>query len=88
MTVTMEVPGVRKADLRVTLQRCPYSRVKQLTVSGTTAPVFPDESVGYCLRERRFGDFVRSAPAFPAPFPAGTDAHAPAGPWRFRPIPW
>jgi hypothetical protein len=61
MTVMMEVPGVRKSDLRVTLHRCPFSRVKQLTVRGHATPTFPEEGAGYCLRERRFGDFVRSA---------------------------
>lgn len=32
----LEVPGVRKADVRVTLSTCPWNRVKQITVSGTS----------------------------------------------------
>ncbi|OBZ77519.1 hypothetical protein A0H81_02570 [Grifola frondosa] len=41
MTAMLELPGVKKADLQLTMSVCPYSRVRQLTVSGTSRPALP-----------------------------------------------
>jgi len=58
MKAMLELPGLKKSDLRITLSRCPYTCVKQLTVSGKSKPVFPD--VGLAVKERRFGKFYRT----------------------------
>ena len=58
MKAMLELPGLRKSDLKITLSRCPYTCVKQLTVSGKSKPVFPD--VGLAVKERRFGRFYRT----------------------------
>ncbi|KAG6877767.1 hypothetical protein C0993_004141 [Termitomyces sp. T159_Od127] len=70
LRVMLEVPGVSKADVRVTLSTCSWNRVKQITVSGVSRPVFPPLSAaesadGMMLeltttRERRFGEFART----------------------------
>ncbi|KAG6879994.1 hypothetical protein C0992_008200 [Termitomyces sp. T32_za158] len=70
LRVMLEVPGISKADVRVTLSTCSWNRVKQITVSGVSRPVFPPLSVaestdGMMLeltttRERRFGEFART----------------------------
>lgn len=57
MTVMLELPGVKKADLSLSLGTCPYSRVRQLTVRGRSGPTFTDE--GYTVRERKYGEFKR-----------------------------
>ena len=58
MKAMLELPGLKKSDLKITLSRCPYTCVKQLTVSGKSKPVFPD--VGLAVKERRFGRFYRT----------------------------
>ncbi|KAF9652573.1 hypothetical protein BDM02DRAFT_3266281 [Thelephora ganbajun] len=58
MKAMLELPGLKKSDLKITLSRCPYTCVKQLTVSGKSKPVFPD--VGLAVKERRFGKFYRT----------------------------
>ena len=58
MKAMLELPGLRKNDLKITLSSCPYTCVKQLTVSGKSKPVFPD--VGLAVKERRFGKFYRT----------------------------
>ncbi|RDB30435.1 Heat shock protein 16 [Hypsizygus marmoreus] len=63
LTAMLEVPGVKKADVRVTLSTCHYNRVKQITVSGHSTPVFPPVSDGgetTTVRERLFGEFSRT----------------------------
>ncbi|KAF8886129.1 hypothetical protein BD779DRAFT_1441837 [Infundibulicybe gibba] len=65
LTAMLELPGVKKSDVRVTLSTCYYNRVKQITVSGRTRPVFPSaqtpEKPGeVTVRERKFGDFTRT----------------------------
>ncbi|ESK92574.1 hypothetical protein Moror_4373 [Moniliophthora roreri MCA 2997] len=40
-TASMELPGVKKTQLSVTLSTCLINRVKQVVVSGRTSPVFP-----------------------------------------------
>uniref|UniRef100_A0A0W0EZR7 SHSP domain-containing protein n=1 Tax=Moniliophthora roreri TaxID=221103 RepID=A0A0W0EZR7_MONRR len=41
LTASMELPGVKKTQLSVTLSTCLINRVKQVVVSGRTSPVFP-----------------------------------------------
>ncbi|KAG6909927.1 hypothetical protein DXG01_014449 [Tephrocybe rancida] len=70
LRVMLEVPGVRKADVRVTLSTCSWNRVKQITVTGVSRPVFPSVSSGESvdgmmlefttMRERQFGEFART----------------------------
>lgn len=58
MTVMFELPGLKKTDLRMRLSVCPYSRVRQLTISGRCKPTLPE--TGFTLKERKFGDFIRT----------------------------
>ena len=61
----LELPGVKKADVRATLSTCHYNGVRQITVSGHTNPVFPmsSETGGdLTVRERKFGEFTRTFP--------------------------
>ena len=56
VVIKMEVPGVRKEDLDVTLEE------NEVRVKGE---IHKDEEVkeaGYCRRERRYGSFSRVAP--------------------------
>ena len=55
----LELPGVKKADLSVKLSTCWYNRVKQVIVSGSSSPLFLDES-GFAVRERKHGEFTRT----------------------------
>ncbi len=60
LTAMLELPGVKKSDLRVSLSDDPFSGIKQLTVTGRSALKFPHESDGwYLVRERKYGDFKR-----------------------------
>ncbi|KAG6853385.1 hypothetical protein C0991_004846 [Blastosporella zonata] len=69
LRVMLEVPGVSKSDVRVTLSTCPWNRVKQITVTGVVRPVFPSVSAAESadgmrlefttIRERKFGEFER-----------------------------
>lgn len=54
-----ELPGVKKTDVRISIATCPFSRVKQLTVSGTSRSALGTER-GHTIRERKFGDFSKS----------------------------
>jgi HSP20 family molecular chaperone IbpA len=61
----LELPGVKKADVRVTLSNCCYNGVRQITVCGHTRPVFPAPPAGgpggdLTVRERKFGEFIRT----------------------------
>lgn len=65
----LELPGVKKSQVRVILSTCYYNRVKQVTVYGRTRPVFPvvgfppEEGEGpsdLTVRERKFGEFSRT----------------------------
>lgn len=58
MKAMLELPGLKKSDLKITLSRCPYTCVKQLTIAGKSKPVFPD--AGLAVKERRFGRFYRT----------------------------
>lgn len=54
-----ELPGVKKADIRISLATCPFSRAKQLTVSGSSRCALATER-GHTVLERKFGDFAKS----------------------------
>jgi HSP20 family molecular chaperone IbpA len=65
LTAMLELPGVKKVDVRVTLSTCHYNGVRQITVSGHTDPVFAAPSAGgpggdLTVRERKFGEFIRT----------------------------
>ncbi|KAG5645492.1 hypothetical protein DXG03_005900 [Asterophora parasitica] len=68
LVAMLEVPGVRKADVKVTLSTCPWNRVRQITVSGIARPVFApaassesaDGRPELTIRERKFGEFSRT----------------------------
>lgn len=60
LTAMLELPGVKKTDIRVALSVDPFSGIKQLTVTGRSALRFPHESEGwYLVRERKYGEFKR-----------------------------
>ncbi|KAI0709608.1 hypothetical protein C8Q72DRAFT_871426 [Fomitopsis betulina] len=54
----LELPGVKKADVRISLATCPFSRARQLTVSGSSRCALSTER-GHTVLERKFGDFTR-----------------------------
>ena len=75
MTAMFELPGVKRADVRVTLSVCPFSRVRQVSVAGTARPSAPFAShphpqaqthtqahipASHAVRERKFGEFFRT----------------------------
>ncbi|EPQ53704.1 hypothetical protein GLOTRDRAFT_131043 [Gloeophyllum trabeum ATCC 11539] len=63
MTAMFEIPGIQKSDLTITLARCPYSRVKQVTVRGISKSVLPDDAATdgfFTTRERKHGEFKRT----------------------------
>lgn len=68
LTAMLELPGVKKADVRVTLSTCYYNGVRQITVSGHSDPVFRSMSsegrpgADLTIRERKFGEFIRTLP--------------------------
>ncbi|KLO14040.1 hypothetical protein SCHPADRAFT_336229 [Schizopora paradoxa] len=60
LTAMLELPGVKKSDIRVALNVDPFSGIKQLTVTGRSALRFPHEREGwYLVRERKYGEFKR-----------------------------
>ena len=58
MTAVFELPGLKKHDMTIRMQMCPYSGVRQLTVMGRSRPVLPEGM--YTVQERKFGDFYRT----------------------------
>ncbi|KAF8191637.1 hypothetical protein K438DRAFT_1591092 [Mycena galopus ATCC 62051] len=67
LTAMLELPGMKKRDLRITLATTLFNRVRQVTVNGQSrAPSFSPSSpaTGPTLRERKYGRFTR---AFPVP---------------------
>ena len=77
MTAMFELPGVKRSDLRVTMSVCPFSRVRQVTVSGLARAVLPVQ--GHSVRERKFGEFFRTLPV-----PPDTRVR-PSPRWYYRP---
>ncbi|KAI9062241.1 hypothetical protein FKP32DRAFT_1593815 [Trametes sanguinea] len=53
-----ELPGVKRSDLRITMSMCPFTRVRQINIAGTSRPVLPSQ--GHGVRERKYGQFVRT----------------------------
>lgn len=58
MTAVFELPGLKKCDLTIRMQICPYSGVRQVTIMGRRRPLFPQGV--YTVQERKFGDFYRT----------------------------
>jgi HSP20 family molecular chaperone IbpA len=61
LSAMLELPGMKKSDLSIKLNTCFYNRVRQVTVSGSSRSVFPDDG-GFAVRERKHGDFSRTFP--------------------------
>ncbi|KAI0634824.1 hypothetical protein C8Q77DRAFT_1104206 [Trametes polyzona] len=53
-----ELPGVKRGDLRITMSVCPFTRVRQVNVAGISRSPLPLQ--GHGVRERKFGQFVRT----------------------------
>ncbi|KAJ7748679.1 hypothetical protein B0H16DRAFT_1319721, partial [Mycena metata] len=58
LTALLELPGMKRRDLRIKLATTPFNRVRQVTVSGTSRP--PTFALTSMLRERKYGSFSRS----------------------------
>ncbi|KIM78218.1 hypothetical protein PILCRDRAFT_75792, partial [Piloderma croceum F 1598] len=58
LTVHLELPGLKKRDLSITLSTCVYNRVRQVVIAGRSKPMLPE--TGYAIRERKFGEFSRT----------------------------
>ncbi|KAJ6569628.1 hypothetical protein B0H19DRAFT_701377 [Mycena capillaripes] len=59
LTALLELPGMKKHDLSITLATTLFNRVRQVTVSGQSRAPFPP-SAGPALRERKYGRFTRA----------------------------
>jgi len=59
LTAMLELPGVKKTDLIIALGEDPFSRVKQITVTGKSSLKFSGEDGYYLVRERKYGEFRR-----------------------------
>ncbi|OSD08793.1 hypothetical protein PYCCODRAFT_1380687 [Trametes coccinea BRFM310] len=53
-----ELPGVKRNDLRITMSMCPFTRVRQINIAGISRPVLPSQ--GHGVRERKYGQFMRT----------------------------
>lgn len=62
MTAMLELPGLKKSNIRIILHCCPYSGIRQLTISGRSRPSLPRGEGIYTVQERKFGDFSRTVP--------------------------
>ncbi|KAJ7098238.1 hypothetical protein C8R44DRAFT_859620 [Mycena epipterygia] len=62
LTALLELPGMKRRDLTITLATTPFNRLRQVTVNGQSRAPFPAATTA--LRERRYGRFTR---AFPVP---------------------
>ncbi|KAF9443546.1 hypothetical protein P691DRAFT_679320 [Macrolepiota fuliginosa MF-IS2] len=67
LTAILELPGVEKKDMKLSLLTLRHNRVRQLKVWGTLTPTLPLPSAegmkqypGAYLRERKFGEFSRT----------------------------
>src|ERR1700691_4397003 len=58
LTAHLELPGLKKRDLSITLSTCVYNRVRQVVIAGRSKPTLPE--VGYAIKERKFGEFSRT----------------------------
>ncbi|KAJ7215310.1 hypothetical protein B0H12DRAFT_1154684 [Mycena haematopus] len=57
LTALLELPGMKKGDLRITLATTLFNRVRQVTVNGHSKPPFSASSTH---RERKYGRFARA----------------------------
>ncbi|KAJ6567152.1 hypothetical protein B0H19DRAFT_940819 [Mycena capillaripes] len=64
LTALLELPGMKKRDLSITLATTLFNRLRQVTVNGQSRAPFPPSLAGTPLRERKYGRFTR---AFPVP---------------------
>ncbi|KAJ7201596.1 hypothetical protein GGX14DRAFT_370934 [Mycena pura] len=62
LTALLELPGLKKRDLTITLATTLFNRVRQVTVNGQSRAPFPPMAAA--IRERKYGRFSR---AFPVP---------------------
>ncbi|KAJ7484364.1 hypothetical protein FB451DRAFT_1028392 [Mycena latifolia] len=58
LTALLELPGMKKRDLTITLATTPFNRVRQVTVTGESRPPFPPTASA--IRERKYGRFARA----------------------------
>jgi HSP20 family molecular chaperone IbpA len=58
LTAHLELPGLKKRDLSITLSTCLYNRVRQVVIAGRSKPTLPE--TGYAIKERKFGEFSRT----------------------------
>ncbi|KAF7323626.1 SHSP domain-containing protein [Mycena kentingensis (nom. inval.)] len=69
-TAYLELPGVKRSDVRVQLATTPYNHQRQVVVTGHSRPVLPfpvyastaDGAPSLSLRERKYGRFSRKLP--------------------------
>ncbi|KAJ7113893.1 hypothetical protein C8R44DRAFT_676355, partial [Mycena epipterygia] len=64
LTALLELPGMKKRDLTITLATTLFNRCRQVTVNGQSRAPFPAAAAAQWHRERRYGRFTR---AFPVP---------------------
>ncbi|THH04898.1 hypothetical protein EW145_g5190 [Phellinidium pouzarii] len=55
VTAMLELPGVKSAHVRVGLNICPHTHIKQLVVRGRSQPLLPDRSVENSADDRGGG---------------------------------
>lgn len=58
LTAVLELPGVRPSDISIRLTTDIRTKVRQLFISGTSRPAFP-EGRAHTIRERKYGQFSR-----------------------------
>ena len=58
ITAMFELPGVKRDDLHITMSVCPFTRVRQVSVSGIARAMLSPQ--GHQVRERKFGQFFRT----------------------------
>lgn len=91
LLVNLELPGVDKKDVKLSLTTSRHNRIRQLRVWGVLDPTFPVPSAEIlrlfpesCARERRFGEFSRTF-AVPSDLKVSvfirTVVHILANPW-------
>ena len=58
LTAHLELPGLKKRDLSITLSTCIYNRVRQIVIAGRSKATLPE--AGYAIKERKYGEFSRT----------------------------
>ncbi|KZP28357.1 hypothetical protein FIBSPDRAFT_852862 [Athelia psychrophila] len=58
LTAHLELPGLTRRDLSITLSTCAFNRVRQVVVAGRSKPTLSE--AGYAIKERKYGDFSRT----------------------------